>query len=119
MCQLIPQAHNPGIGPRVSNREREKRNEEHTFFPSTFAPKIQLSVLLNRLSLLISTHSCVQSRSASAVASTMGAASFSALAIASPMKSTWVSIAGGMLVKGPLGPVIMKKLGKLGTVQPR
>jgi hypothetical protein len=49
----------------------------------------------------------------------MGAWSVSALAMASLMKSTCVSIAGGMFVKGPLGPVIRKRLGKWGIVHPR
>lgn len=35
------------------------------------------------------------------------------------MKSTCVSIAGEMFVNGPFGPVIRKRFGKSGTVQPR
>ena len=82
----------------------------------------------NKEFLLRSSQSAVQDSSASGVASTWGwgevvmvdwdsdwdLASLSAAAMVEAMNSTWVSMVGGMLVKGPLGPGVEDEMWLVG-----
>ena len=83
------------------------------------APKIQESAFGKSVMWAISWHVAVQSSSASSVASTSAPPRRPASSISSAMNSTWVSMLGDIVVKGPFWPRITNMLGKRAVVTPR
>ena len=83
------------------------------------APKIHESAFGKSVMSAISWQVSVQASSASAVGSTEATWPVSASLISWEIHSTWASMLGGRLVKGPLGPRIMNMFGNPAVVTPR
>src|ERR1700737_3208820 len=82
------------------------------FLPGMLAPKIHEAACGNNVWLAICVQVAVHSASVSGLTSIQPSSVAETWRMASAIQSTWVSIEGGRLVNGPLGPRIMNMLGK-------